>query len=592
MCGIAGAFEPGRTAESLSAAASAMADAMRHRGPDGHGVFSRPGVAFSHRRLSLIDLSDDGRQPMSNPAETLWVTFNGEIYNYKGLRAELQSRGYQFRSMTDTEVLLHGYDLWGMEGLLRRLRGMFAFALWDGRGETPRLFLARDRFGIKPLYYSSLPNGGVVFASEVRALTAGGLVPEMDDPRAWLSFLVFGSVPHPLTTVRGVSPLPPAHYLETTVDGANLRRYYTLPRAFDRRKTLSLKAAGTAMERLRACYEETVRLHLISDAPLGVFLSGGLDSTALVALAAQSKPDLRTVSVVFHEDGYSEQDHQRLVALRYRTDHREAHVRREDFQACVADFLAAMDQPTVDGMNTYLVARAARDAGLKAVLSGIGADELFGGYATLAREQSVRRLHRLPRLLRSQFHRFGALKASWDRLAYLKGEGVLPVYLTQRGLFSPQEAAKVLGASEQQVWDLLTDLEQAGPGAWAEQQDMEFHHYLRDQLLKDGDVLGMAHSIEIRVPFLDHILAEAVLETPVFVDSEFNKPRLSETLRGLLPESVVSRAKHGFAVPVGAWLSREAGETGVRGHWSRPWAVAVMKSFKERRSAHAAGPVH
>lgn len=627
MCGIGGVFGDQVGLDPVIASAvRRMVTAQVSRGPDDEGLLQREDIVLGHCRLSIVDLSSAGKQPMTNENGTIWVVYNGEIYNHQELRRELQRHGHCFTSSSDTEVLIHGYEEWGIEELLRRLRGMFVFALYDGRPETGTsvLFLARDRFGIKPLYYSPLQiqnQDGIVFASEVRALTASNLVRADDNPRAWLAFLMFGSVPTPWTTLREVLALPPGNYLAIDKNTTQLIRYYALEDLFIVRKASFTKKQGISScstkeikkdkecykfeQKIRGYLENTVSLHLISDAPLGVFLSGGIDSSALVALAAARKPDLNTLSVIFKEENYSEEDYQRKVTERFRTQHHWISVTKQDFEKELDRFLSVMDQPTVDGVNTYFIAQAARQVGLKAVLSGLGGDEVFCGYPTLRRAPTLWRLRALPSPLRTAAVVAGSLRPSLRKLAFLRHKSRLSFYLAQRGLFTPEEAARLLGTTENEAWEVIEMLEPL----WAPQdpvllqQFLEIRHYLRDQLLRDADVFGMAHSVEIRVPFLDHVLAEMVLRTPLAWrrDSRWPKPLLTRPLQDLLPEQVVFRPKQGFTFPMEVWLrsidceilSDAALELDTsaysavwelflsgRAHWSRPWALTVLASAR------------
>jgi asparagine synthase (glutamine-hydrolysing) len=616
MCGIAGLITgDGLTTAEDIAAVKRMMCVQDHRGPDGEGFYRDGRVLLGHCRLAILDLSEAGRQPLSNQAGTVWVAYNGEIYNFRALRAALVGKGYSFTSQSDTEVLVHGYEEWGIEGLLQRLRGMFAIALYDCRRSAvnAQLILARDRFGIKPLYYTALQGcHGLAFASEVQALRRSCLTSREDDPRAWLAYFLFGSIPAPWTTMRAVQALPPGHYLVT--DGSALRcvRYYTLEALFAEDVSRAQPEFSARIrvvdlrEKIRALLEETVALHLISDAPLGLFLSGGIDSSALVALAACQQQELVTVGVVFEEQAFSEEGYQRAVAERFKTRHHSVLVTRRDFQAELERFLEAMDQPTIDGLNTYFVARAAHQVGLKAVLSGIGGDEVFCGYPTLRRASRLGHLRRFPSPLRATVIAVGNLRPSLRKLAFLQRNGHLPFYLVQRGLFTPRETAQLLGTQEVEAWRLIESLEPATAphDPVLLQQFLEARHYLVDQLLKDADVFGMAHSVEVRVPFLDHLLTETILKIPqtLRLDSQWPKPLLTKPLQDLLPEQVVFRPKQGFTFPVEVWLRASGNmfqETGPmaddhayqavwqaflsgRAHWSRPWALAVMERFQVR----------
>ena len=395
MCGIAGILKlNGPTTPGDTTAVQRMVDAQVHRGPDDSGIYRDRQVVLGHRRLSIIDLSPAGRQPMTNEDGTVWITYNGEIYNYRELRDELIAAGYCFTSRTDTEVIIHGYEKWGIEGLLERLRGMFAFALYDAR--SSRLMLARDRLGIKPRYYWASADGEVVaFASEVKALLRSGLVPNETDREALIGFLLFGSVPSPLTTVKGIRCLPPGHYQAVDHRGSALQRYWDVEYASGDEPT---RNAATIAADVHARLEDSVARHLVSDVPLGIFLSGGVDSAALASRAERST--LRTLTVVFEEKDFSEAEQARQIAEQFHTEHREVLVTGADFMRELPGIFAAMDQPTNDGVNTYFVSKAAREAGLTVVLSGLGGDEVFWGYRhyrwIAGYKNLVRRLSALP----------------------------------------------------------------------------------------------------------------------------------------------------------------------------------------------------
>src|SRR5438309_4017100 len=379
MCGIAGAI--GQIDGEILEAVRRMSAAQFHRGPDSDGFWrSDPtdngvGVVLAHRRLAIIDLTEDGHQPMADPATGNVIDFNGEIYNFQELRRELQQDGASFRSRSDTEVVLKAYARWGVDGL-RRLRGMFAFALWDAALGT--LLFARDRLGIKPLYLSTVTRSGgkrtLLFASEVRALLASNLLEREIDPVGLASYLWNGFVIGPNTIVRGVELLPAATWAVVDTDGALLtpRRYWQLP--------ASGQTPGTKDD-LKEQLTAAVGMHLISDVPLGIFLSGGIDSSAIAALAVRSgSARVRTFNIGFDETEYDESEHARGVARALGTEHHELRLTKETFRQQASEALASLDQPTLDGINTYFVSRAVREAGLTVALAGTGGDELFGGY--------------------------------------------------------------------------------------------------------------------------------------------------------------------------------------------------------------------
>lgn len=626
MCGIAGIFSPDTSHSDRLASIDAvkrMTNAQAHRGPDGEGVTNiacKTGICvLGHRRLSIIDLSDAGKEPMTNAASTIWLTYNGEIYNFPELRQELLVSGYLFRSQTDAEVLLYGYEEWGIEGLLKRLRGMFAFALLDNSTEETRLFLAKDRFGIKPLYYYR-DRESVLFASEVRALMESRRIANEENHEAIIRFLQLGSVPVPLTTVKNVYALPAAHYLEVNKQGTTIHQYWQASEYLHAANPDKI-GVEEAIERTRTLLEETARLHLISDVPLGVFLSGGIDSSALVALSAslQEQP-LTTLSVIFDEAEYNEAEYAHLMARRYRTDHREVRLRSDDFYEALPQIFNAMDQPTVDGVNTWFISKAAKGAGLTVVLSGAGGDELFLGYAHHRRarrlEGWLQRFGKLPAAMRGgaiqAARKTGSLtgKRGLEKLTYLQNPSAENFYLTARGLFTLPQIQELLGISAKELAPFEVPPQSLNGTSPASLTDavmlLDFQAYLQNQLLKDTDVMSMAHSIEARVPFLDHKLAEFVFGLPQEwkFAAQMNKPLLVKALGDSLPEAIWNRPKMGFTFPFGLWLKTHVDELREQSnsagmfenrtseriwaafaagkmHWSRPWAlICASKAYR------------
>ena len=577
------------------------------------------------RRLAILDRSPRGRMPMGSANRRGWLAYNGETYNYRELRAEL-GPAESFSSGSDTEVLLRAFDTWG-EAALARLRGMFGLAYFQA-GPTPTLLLARDRFGIKPLYWHE-DRGRVLFASEVTAIVRGGLVPDEASGEALARFLEWGSVPSPLTTVKDVRALPPGHILKISSRGARVERYWDLDGAVEAARRAAPRAAADAVIATRERLEESVRLHLVSDVPLGVFLSGGIDSSALAALAAEGRPQpLTTLSVAFEERALSEAAYARRMAARVGADHHEVLLRAPDVFADLSAFFAAMDQPTVDGLNTWCIARAAREAGLTVVLSGLGGDEVFWGYDHLRRTAALGLaravMAALPAAVRRGVTRLGPMagallaRPGLDRLAALEAPTPPGVYHLVRGLFPRATVRDLLGASEgdlEAAAPALTGDARAGAGDLREALTrLEFSHYLGDQLLRDTDVMGMAHSIEARVPYLDHRLVETVLGLPAALklDRARPKPLLLDALGDRLPREIWDRPKMGFTFPMAAWMRERAPElerlcledkrlqrpaveavwsafaTG-RSHWSRPWALLVLARFgPDRRERLAA----
>lgn len=601
MCGIAGLIGREELRSEHVTYVERMSSAQRHRGPDAGGFYAGDRVAFGHRRLSIIDVSAAAIQPMCNEDGTVRLTYNGEIYNFRELRTELASKGHSFQSQSDTEVIVHGYEQWGVEGLLQRLRGMFAFGLYDSRRG---LFLARDRMGIKPLYYF-VSGETLLFASEVRALLASGRVPNEKDPEALAGFLIMGSVPSPRTIIKNVRCLAPGHYLAWEDGRLHIHKYWDLQ--FD--------PSGTNHEAdLNETLQDTVTRHLVSDVPLGVFLSGGVDSAALVSLATRAyrlnRLPLKTLTVVFQEKALSEGSAAREVANQCGTAHQEILVTESDFRNAIPSIFAAMDQPTNDGVNTYFVSKAARQAGLTVVLSGLGGDEVFWGYRHYRLlGGGLRWLGRLPAPVRRVVTGTAAAvgrargRESWARLAYLSRKASpTELYLSIRGFFAPRQVARLLGigpAELRAAVDGSFELDRP-PGANGFNY-LEFKRYMHDQLLRDTDVFSMAHSLEVRVPFLDHNIVEyAARVNPVRkIANGVNKPLLVNAIDNPLLREAGVRKKQGFSFPMDSWMKRYSGELEEmsrgsdhvdrgevralwksfrdgRLHWSRAWALAVL----------------
>jgi len=586
------------------------------------GPTTGPAGVFGLRRLSILDLSSRGRQPMSNQDGMLWITYNGEVYNYRELRDELRGRGYIFRSDTDTEAILHGYEEWG-DGVVGRLRGMFAFGILDlrapedGLHPAPRFFAARDRFGMKPFYYAEIP-GGLLFASELKGLLASGLVSPEVDAAALPLFLVWGSIPAPKTFYRGIRALPPGHFLHLRKGELTVERYWNLADCYapERRRRVSV---AQAILETRAALMDSIKAHLVSDVPVGAFLSGGIDSSAIVALmreAGQSK--IKTVSVVFPEAEYNESQYARLVAQRYETEHVEVTVSSDDLLGEWDRIFAAMDQPTVDGVNTYFVAKATHEAGLKVALSGLGGDELFGGYGSF---RDLPRLYQVNRWLGESRWARQAVSCAMalcfpQRRAKLSHVLNTPntlrsLYLAYRGVFMPGELDRLLPQGIPPT-DFCAHLPEPNGAAtvWDTVSLLETGAYMASQLLRDTDVFSMAHSLETRIPFVDDRLLESVLALPRNGPTgKSPKALLSAALGDRLPEAVVNRPKMGFAFPFDQWLRKGArkrveellhsGTTfpehvvtelwgrflSRRLHWSRVWALAVWTAQSQAVSS-------
>jgi asparagine synthase (glutamine-hydrolysing) len=586
ICGVVGIEQPNHTQVLLRR----MLDALVHRGPDGEGSLIAAQAGVGMRRLSIIDLPG-GNQPMWNESATLAIFFNGEIYNFKDLRGELESQGHVFRTQSDTEAIVHAYEAWG-SGFLTHLRGMFALALLempDGpQGPVTRILLARDRLGIKPLYYAMV-HGAFLFASEVRALLATGMITAKLSPDGLSSYLLFGSLAEPATLFDAIHSLPPAHWMEIPQgkqSGApQPKPYWNLENSYDATET---RSAG-APQHLRSLLESSVREHLIADVPLGIFLSSGIDSTAIAALACREHRDIQSFTVVFPEIDFSEAEMAQATANRLGTHHRQFLLSGEETLERLEAALGAFDLPSMDGINTYFVSWAARQAGLKVALSGLGSDELFGGYPTFRSAPRIRTLAAAARFV-PQPARVGMAsafvgaagatgRADWARKiagAWIEPSALPHPYFFTRGLFSPRQARAMLqqpdGRRASAWWKRLEAQAQLADSrdAFFAVSLLELRSYMSNTLLRDTDAMSMANSLEVRVPFLDHRLVEFALSLPAAEKTRGGIPKalLIEALGELLPREVTARKKRTFTFPWARWL---------RG----PLQARVAKSFSE-----------
>ncbi len=550
ICGIAttrGAVDPDRLA--------AMSSTLVHRGPDSDGTHIEGAIGLAARRLSIIDLAH-GDQPLTNEDGSVVVVQNGEIYNYEELMRELARAGHVFRTHSDTEVLAHAYEEWGLD-FATRLRGMFAVALWDARER--RLVLARDPYGIKPLYYRAA-DGELSFASELRALPRGEI-----DLDALECFLAFNSVPAPFSIFHHTRKLPPGHLLVWRGGGLELSRYARPAPTLETR----VEDETELVEELRARLRDSVRAHLVSDVPVGVLLSGGVDSCTLAALAAEEADyPLHTFSIGFEERSFDELDDARLVAERYGTEHHEL-VLRPDAALLLPALAEAFDEPFADSsaLPTYLVSRLAA-AHVKVALSGEGGDELFGGYYTYAADLLAERMPSLPSWFRNAVERLptSTRRASFDyRAKRFARAAHLPPLERHHGwkeIFAADARAELRGGrSSFDPVDLLRDRfrETEGAALLARLQDVDLGTYLVDDLLVKTDRASMAHSLEARVPFLDPIVTGFALALPTRhkVHRLRKKVLLRKAAATLVPERIVRGRKRGFSIPAAAWLRGE-----------------------------------
>lgn len=551
MCRIAGIYNP--ASSDLTHDIITMRDCMKHGGPDAEGIYidDKFPLAFGHRRLALLDLSAAGQQPMADLEGKLQIVFNGEIYNFLELKSELKSHGHCFKTTCDTEVILKAYLQWG-EDCFRRFNGMFALAIFDKR--SSQLLLARDHAGIKPLYYS-ISGNCLHFASEVRAFTA--LMPSWPENTDWkIHFLTFGHLPEPITTLQNVVPLKKGTMLSITLPGLKVTEEVFTRFTFQSTINTMPAAIAAVREKLMAA----VQRHLLSDAPIGLFLSGGIDSSLLTLLAHKTLQDnLHTISIVFENKKFSEEKYQKIIIDKTGAKHHSYTVGENDFFQCVPDILQAMDQPSIDGINSYFISKYAKKIGLTAVLSGIGADELFGGYNSFNQTGKVYFLEKLPSFVFGLAENLPGYKKK--KLAFLSRKDALGEYLLHRAIYTPYQVAAIVDGKIEEVKKAINRIDVSDASSIKDKRDViswsEQNLYMQNQLLKDTDYMSMWHSLEVRVPFLDKELMETVhsIAPSVKYDPVIKKHLLIKAFQDILPHEIYSRKKQGFTFPFEKWIS-------------------------------------
>ena len=599
MCGINGIFAFNASA-NLPDRGELLAtrDHMRARGPDAAGEWwdDTRRIGLGHRRLSIIDLSDRATQPMASACGRYQVTFNGEIYNYPEIRARLEAQGRIFRTSSDTEVLLHLFEL-KREDMLHDLRGMFAFAIWDDVAKS--LFLARDPYGIKPLYTSS--DGWTFrFASQVKALLAGDKVSAEPEPAGIVGFHVWGSVPEPFTLYRDIRALPAGHYQVVDAAGPRAPQPFALVSDMLGKPTPQPMALDEMRDCLRTALGQSVKAHLLADVEVGLFLSAGVDSGALLGLMRDAgQQRIRTITLSFQEYQGTADNETPLasqVARLYGAEHQVRTVDEAEFQRDLPAIMAAMDQPTIDGINSWFVSKAASEAGLKVALSGLGGDELLGGYPSfrdiprwvgmLKVPSSVPGLGWLARAVL----RNSAIGRSNPKVRGMVkyGGSYAGAYLLRRGLFLPFELDTILdpelvriGLERLQVLPSVdSTMPDGARSSTVRVAALESGNYMRNQLLRDTDWTSMAHSLEVRTPLVDATLLQSVAPMIPQLTGSLGKHLLAQAPSVPLPDAVINRPKTGFSVPMGSWLDRKPEfDTALRGHVSRHRALDLMRTF-------------
>jgi len=595
MCGIACFYVYNKSSNYLDRdELKRIIDFMQLRGPDDSGTwFSKDNrVGLGHRRLSIIDLSTRGSQPMANEDNSLIISYNGEIYNYKELRTQLIKKGYRFRSNSDTEVILNLYAEKG-DALVYDLRGMYAFAIWDKKNKG--IFLARDPFGIKPLYYSC---DGNTFraASQVKALLASGKIDKSPDPAGHVGFFLWGSVPEPYTLYKKIKALPAGTSLWVTEQGnIKIKNHCNISDEF----LVSYDKKGNTNRsnlqyNLRCVILDSLKYHFVSDVPVVIFLSSGIDSSTIVALANEIAPaNLNTITLGFKEFLGTKNDETTLaqiVANKYLTKHETIWIDKKDFENNLHNILHVMDQPSINGVNTYFVSWAAKQAGFKVALSGLGGDELLGGYPSFKQLPLMVRIANAVPLLKSFgegfrlisepfFRHFGSPKYSGILEYGTKHEGG---FLLIRSLFMPWELSKLFeedfvheGLAELQTLDRIAETIKQITNEHIRISAMELCWYMRNQLLRDTDWASMAHSLEVRVPFIDIKLFRAIVPM-LWLEKPLNKQDLIKTPLDPLPAAIAKRSKSGFNIPVWQWLLKNS--TSIDQRHIRSWAIFLYKN--------------
>ncbi len=561
MCGIAGIFQYNHSETVNSNELSKINNTMQLRGPDDSGLWlnAEKTVGLAHRRLSIIDLSSGAKQPMQLSDSELYITFNGEIYNYQKLRDDLIQQGCFFKTNSDTEVILKLYQVYGID-MLSKLRGMFAFAIWDDKNKS--LLCARDPFGIKPFYFSD--NGkSFKFASQVKALLQASEINTAQSAAGQIGFYLLGSVPEPYTLYEGIKSLPAGHYLLLNQSGQKIQKeFYSIKSVFIKAENSDCSLNSSS---LTESLYDTVKHHLIADVDVGVFLSAGIDSSTLVNIASDILPQkINTITLGFNEYKHTAQDEvplAEMVSSYFGTHQKTVYISESMAQDEYQKILLAMDQPSIDGINTYFVSQAASQAGLKVALSGLGADELFFGYPLFSRIPKLfnytKHLSQTGKLFRQLSKKIIPAKYA-SILEY--GNTVSNAYFLSRALYLPWELDFLdpelvkKGLAELNLFERLNQDMTGIKSVQFQLSALELQWYMKNQLLRDSDWASMAHSLEIRVPFVDTVFFETV--TQLNAKSHLTKRNLATAPHKALPDAILNKKKTGFNIPVSTWFSK------------------------------------
>jgi asparagine synthase (glutamine-hydrolysing) len=559
MCGIAGiiGFNPDKSTPLIQK----MVDSIAHRGPDAEGVFIENKIALGHTRLSILDLSNGANQPFVDLSDNYVIVFNGEIYNYKQVREQID---YPWKTSSDTEVILAAYIKWGPD-CLQYLNGMFALAIWNK--QTEELFIARDRIGVKPFYYYAA-DGLLFFSSEIRSLLASEQIEKEIDKQSLYQYLVNMAVKTPKTMIKDVFQLCPGECAVYKNGVLSKSIYWSISKSKNNTKT-DLSYTETK-EKTRLLFEESIKSRMVSDVKVGAFLSGGIDSSAVVALMSKNSPNpVETFSIVFDDKDFDESQYSRLIAEKYKTKHTEFKLDPNDLLKVLPDFVSNMDSPTVDGINTYLVSKLVSGTGIKVVLTGIGGDELFVGYKNFKRWKDFNHIKFLIKnplsklLIRTiqKFYNHRAISKIKD-FQDIEGNGIESFYANSRSVFLKDEINKLFINKDYKQGKNWLDLDSEYVGSYplySQYSIAELSNYTLDVLLKDTDQMSMAWALEVREPFFDFHLIEFLLNVPDEYKYNFKTPKhlLVDAMGDLLPGEIVNRPKKGFAFPWDKWLRSE-----------------------------------
>lgn len=557
MCGIAGILGTDEAQERISL----MVDKLRHRGPNSNDIFYGEKIALGHTRLAIIDLSTNANQPFADPSQRYQLVFNGEIYNFREIKKQLSH--YRFITNSDTEVLLAAFITWGAS-CLERLNGMFAFAIWDTK--TRQLFIARDRLGIKPLYYYHKEKI-FLFSSEIRSLLSAGLADKKVHLGNLSEYLKYGTVHSPNTLLSQVFQLLPGHYAIVDENSLQITRYWNLASSLQ----IAEASEKEIHHKIYHLLSEAVSRRMISDVPLGAFLSGGIDSSAIVGLMAQAtEQPVNTFSVVFDDPTYDESPYSTMIAKKFNTKHHPILLHPKNFLGDLPEMLQALDHPSMDGMNSYVVSKATKQQGITVALSGLGGDELFAGYPVFLqwkRLLNMRLLWDIPKIFRKALYYIAQpiipphQKSRYKALVNLTQLNIQEAYPLFRDIMDKDLLAfmlKSINLSKLPVSPALSTTELERMYTLSQISVMEIMNYTQDVLLRDTDQMSMAHALEVRVPFFDHLLVEYVLSIPdAYKYPDYPKKLLVSSLGDLLPNEIINRPKKGFVFPWNSWLKNE-----------------------------------